>query len=282
MKKIATIVVIVMLAVCFAGCSEGGKGSTAESFGKGESIVTIDAYDVSGGVAAEVGDKEIGENAVTAYINNFRYAQKLQDDGDWGQWIYDNGYTMDGLRIETVNYLVDLELIRQAAAANDVEVTDEELDQAIQDVRDSMTEEEFANELDQRGLNEENYRDEIYITLLQGKLQEKVAPAQNVSDEFLLEQLKKYYPNDVAEDATTLDGIEQVKIDNVKQMLESNAKQIAFSSWMDDFKAGLHVQTNSMPDGLPYAVDLTPYAETDNTTQSASGSDASGSASTGN
>lgn len=281
-RRIAKYAVATLLAalfaMCLCACASGQNESSSKNpsfiVGTGTAVVTVDESDLSGGVCADVNDAQIGENAVTAYINNFRYAMGLQDDGDWGQWLFDNGYTMDGMRAETVDYFVNQELIRQAASLEGVSVDEAEVDKAVNDVRESLGDEEFENALDAQGQNEDNYRKEVRMTLLQTALQEKVAPAKEVTDSDLLEQLKYYYPDDVSADATTLDGIDQVKVDNVLQMMKSYNAQQAFSDWMLQYKEKSKVVTHMMPDGLPYVIDLAPFEAAANAAQNNASSSA--------
>lgn len=257
MKRILAIIAVVALALSLIGCADGGKGSS--EVGSGHEIVPIDVTDLSGGVAAEVGEVQIGENAITAYINNFRYANGLQDETEWGQWIFDTGYSMDGLRSDTVEMFVNQELIRQACEQEGITVSDEEVDAKIAESRGDASDEEYAAALEEQGLDEAAYRENVRLGLLQEKLAEKVAGGDKVDDATVLEYLKLYFPNEVDQDATTLDGIDEERIKSVRELVEGFNSNQAFSQWMMDFRKKSDVVTYMMPEGLPYVVDLAPY-----------------------
>ena len=262
MRRTVTILTVLAISFALAGCANTGNEQTGVmAIGSGAGVVAIDTGDLSSGVAAEVGDVEIGENAITAYLNNFRYSQGLQDDDDWGQWIFDAGYSIEGLRSDTVEYFVSQELVRQAAAQEGINVTDAEIDEAIADARGDSTEEEYASALDQQGVDEATYRDNVYIGLLQKKLKEKVGGGGEIDDETILEYLKLYYPDDVPEDATSLDGISEERIETVRELVAGFNANNNWTDWMTEFRNKVGVLTYMMPEGLPYAVDLGPYEE---------------------
>lgn len=267
------IVVLALVAMAFAGCAGGNEADSAA--GSGAGVVEVAVSDTTGGVAASVNGVEIGENAVTAYINNFRHAQGLQDDGDWGQWIYDAGYSMEALRSDTIEYLVSQELIRQAAEQEGITVTDAEVDAKIAEARGEGTDEEYAQALDQQGMTESFYRESVRVSLLQEKLSEKVLGDNEVDEAQLLEYLKMYYPDDVDEKATSLEGIDEGRIETVRNILKTLNDNQGFSDWMADFRSKAEIVTNKMPEGLPYAVDLTPYIEAANAEQATSSNAAS-------
>lgn len=267
MKRIFAIAVAVMLAMGLAGCTGGDGSQQAENVGSGAQIAAINASDLSGGVAAKVGDVEIGENAVTAYVNNFRYAQGLADDNAWGQWIYDNGYSPDAIRRDTVETLVSQELIRQGAAREGVLVTDADVEAKISEARGDASDEDYAKSLDDQGLTDEFYRETVRVGLLQKGLSEKVAGADEADDETVLEYLKMYYPNDVDKDAKTLDGVDEERVQLVRDLVKSFKGNTAFTEWMQSFRDEVGVTVNPTPEGLPYYVDLAPFEEAANADQ---------------
>lgn len=319
----------------------------------------LNTADTSGGVAATVNGTEIGENAITAYIASFRSAQSLEDDDAWGEWLIDNGYTIDSVRGDTIDYYVSQELVRQAADENGVTVNEEDVDEQMQAARATVdSDEEWDSTLAEMGLNEEVYRSRVELNLLQNALMEKVAEDAAASDDEVLSYVQMYgssldgskrsshilfssddeatasevldrinsgeldfaeaaeeYSIDtssaenggdigwdkmsslVSEYQTALDGLEvgqvsglvtstygihiikctdqldmpdevtsldQVSsgfVDYMREMVDTSAKQQAFSEYMTDYEDSADIVENSMPDGLPYVIDLTPYEE---------------------
>ena len=167
-----------------------------------------------------------------------------------------------------MQYFVSQELIRQAAAQEGITVSDDEVDEAIADARGDTGDEDYASALDQQGVDEATYRDNVYIGLLQAKLKEKVAGGDEVDDATVLDYLKVYYPDDVPEDATTLEGIDEERIKTVRELVAGFNNNSAFTDWMSEFREKVGVLTHTKPSGLPYMVDLTPFEEAANTSKS--------------
>ena len=82
---------------------------------------------------------------------------------------------------------------------------------------------------------------------------------QPADDATILEVLKIYYYDEVPADATTLDGIDENLVNQVRELVEGSMKEEAFSKWLDDYKSKATIVINDMPKGLPYDIDLKPY-----------------------
>lgn len=178
----------VFVAACCAGLTAcaGDSGATTTD-------PSLNTTDVSGGVAATVNGTDIGENAITAYITEFRSAQDLDNEDAWGEWLVDNGYTVDAIRGDTLDYYVSQELVRQAAEENDVSVDEEQVDEQVQKARDTVDSDDEWNEaLSERGLNEETYRANVRMALLQNDLMEAVASDAAASDDEVLSSVQTY------------------------------------------------------------------------------------------
>lgn len=267
-RKLITIFAVAVLSLGvlqgFAGCAQNtasdANSASNTAIGSGQEIAAVNTSDVSGGVAAKVNDVEIGENAVTAYINNIRYGNELQSDEDWGQWLYDNGYSIDSFRADIVNYFVNQELVRQACDQQGIAVSDEEVNQAFDSAKGDTSDADFKQELESDGMTEDMYKASLKISLLTSKLSDAVV-GDVVSDEDLLNYVKICYPDDIAEDATSLDGVDEEKVQKCRETLESLKTSYALSDWMSEFKKSCDVTTEVRPDGLPWVVDLAPYEE---------------------
>ena len=178
-------------AALAAACALGGLSL----FGCSEQEETdpvLDTADTSGGVAATVNGVEIGENAITAYIENFRATNGYDDDESWANFLLDNGYTVDSLRGDTLEYYINQELLRQAADAEGVSVSDEELDEAIESYRAEYDDEQWQAWLDACGYSEASFREYMRLTLLQDALTEVVAQDVAASDEDVLGYVQMY------------------------------------------------------------------------------------------
>lgn len=237
-----------------AGCAQQAGQDAAAS------DPVVNTADLSGGVAATVGDVQIGENAVTAYIASFRNSQGLENDDDWGTWLVDYGYTVDSIRGDTLDMYVNQELVRQAAASEGVEVEESAVDEYVQQARDQYdSDEAWQQTLSDGGMTEEAYRATVRISLLQQALTEKVAPGTAVSDEEVLEYVTTYSAD--YKEAASLDEVPEDVVTRYREYADSVAQQKAFSEWMSAFKEGVEVTEEMKPEGLPYDIDLTPYEQ---------------------
>lgn len=185
-KRIAAVAAV--LALCL---SIGMTGCAAEET---ESVdPTIDISDTSGGIAATVNGEEIGENAVTAYIQHFREVQGLEDDEAWGQYLFDYAYTVDSFRGDTLTYFENRVLLRQAAEQQGVSVTQEELEEALATaIEEQGGEDAWKESLENTGLSVAAYREQMELSLLSAKLENAVTENVTGTDEEVLSSVKMY------------------------------------------------------------------------------------------
>lgn len=251
----AIVLVLAVVLLVFAVLFTQPQGSQVAS-----SDPVLNTSDLSGGVAATVNGTEIGENAVTAYVQRFRETNGLTDNDAWGTWLIDNAYTMDSFRADTVDYFVNQELLRQAAEKEGVSVTQDEVDDAIQAEIDEVGDETSWREgLEKAGATEESERSQVELSLLQQALMDKVCADVAASDDELLAYAQMYY-EDYA-DAESLDEVPDDIVEQLREMADPVAQRQAFAQYMIDFRNSGDVLTMLMPEGLPYVIDLAPYEE---------------------
>lgn len=220
----------------------------------------IDVDDTSGGVAATVNGVEIGENCITAYIENFRELQGLESDDDWGTWVIENGYTLGDIRSDTVNSYVNQELIRQAAEQEGVTVADEAVEERVQEAIDEAEEESsWDAALEEMGMSEEAYFYNVEVTLLQNELMEAVAPDAEASDDEVLSYIQSNEED--YEDAESLDEVDEDTVESYREYADSIAQEDEFNTWMIEFQDASDIEVESLPDDVSYNIDLTEYEE---------------------
>lgn len=184
LKVVCTAALAVSCCFGLVACSQGEQSQTGSG---------IDVSDVSGGVAAKVNGTEIGENAVTAYVANFRNSNGLTDDTAWAQWMVDNGFTASDVRSQVIDYYVSQELIRQAASENGITVDSSEVDSQISTMRSYYSsDEEWNAALEAVGTTEDQYRGMIELSLTETGLKDKVATATEPTDEEMLQYAQMY------------------------------------------------------------------------------------------
>lgn len=177
---------VALSAVCGAALVSCGGNADASDEG-------VDIYDTSEGVAATVNGTEIGEKAITTYIENFRIQGALEDDSAWAQWLVDNDYTVDDIRSQVIDYYASQQLLRQAAEENGVTVNSEEVDSQIETMRGYYnSDEEWEEALKSVGMTEASYRSTLELSILENGLKEKVATVTEPTDEEMLQYAQMY------------------------------------------------------------------------------------------
>lgn len=65
------------------------------------------------------------------------------------------------------------------------------------------------------------------------------------------------------EEVTSLDQIPSDWVDSIKSSLKSQKQSEAYQQWLEEYKESSDVVINPMPEGLPYAVDMSKYQSSD-------------------
>lgn len=177
-KSLASVGLAAVCALGIVGCSEQAS----------------DTPTYTGGVAATVNGVEIPEDKVTQAIQDIRAQMNLTDEESWGKWLAENDYTPESVREEIINSFVDQELVKQGADAEGITADPTEIDQYVETMRghyDSDT--AWADALEAVGMTEDEYRDNIALSLVSQQLQTKVGEgAAEPTDEEVLESAQTY------------------------------------------------------------------------------------------
>ncbi|WP_165042837.1 peptidylprolyl isomerase [Adlercreutzia sp. ZJ138] len=172
-----------VLALSLAACSDG-KGSS-----EGD----------KGSVAATVNGTEIYENIITDYIASIRDQMGLTEDEKWGEWLVSYNYTPESVRSDVIDSHVSRELMVQGANEKGITVDAAEVDEYVNSMKQYYdSDEAWQSALEQAGMDEEYYRNEIEMQLKTKKLQESFATDEEPSEEEMLSTCQMY--------ATSYDG----------------------------------------------------------------------------
>lgn len=71
------------------------------------------------------------------------------------------------------------------------------------------------------------------------------------------------------EEITSIDQLPQEFVDAYRDAVKQQKQQEAYQAWYDEYKAAADIVINDMPEGLPYAVDMSQY-QTENETEDGS------------
>ena len=185
LKRTFTLLLACVCAVGMTACSSDSESSSDDS--------SVDIYDTSEGVAATVNGVEIGEKAITAYIENYRSLNGYEDDDTWAQWLVDSDYTPEDIRTDVIEYYINQELLREAAEEYDVTVDSDEIESQIETMRSYFDSDEAWEEaLASSGLTEDSYYDLLELSALEDGLMDVVATASEPSEEDLLSYGQMY------------------------------------------------------------------------------------------
>lgn len=226
LKRFGAVAVSAALVATMAGCAGGGNGIS----------------DTSQGTAATLNGKPIGEKAITEYVAEFRESADLTDDDAWGQWMVSNGYTPESVREEVINFYADKLLLDQAAEEKGIKIEQSEIDDQLSQAKAMFeSEDKWKEALEQSGMTEEEYIDEVIRTnLLQQKIQEALTSEEGTgsSDEELLAYLQ--------DSASLLDGTKRSSHilfnsedrDTAEQVLERiNSGELDFAAAAEQYSA---------------------------------------------
>lgn len=179
MKKISlakSVVTVGLAAACawsLAGCS-GATGS-------------------GGGVAATVNGTEISEDEVTAMVDSVREQQSLSDEDSWGTWMAQYGYTPESVREEVLDGLINQEILLQKAGDRGVTVDDATVDENVESMKANYeNDEKWQTALSSVGITEDQYRENIKLSLLYQGVIESFAEDAAPTDEQLLTAASTY------------------------------------------------------------------------------------------
>lgn len=138
------------------------------------------------GTAVRVNDVEISNQRFVAFYSEYQRSKGVAAGARGDQL-----GLFHQLRREAMDMLIDQELARQAALANGVEVTDEEVDAALAEIREPFkTDMEFKLRLETEAFTEESYREHVRgMIAAKHYLDEIRMKASIVTDE----ELEAYY-----------------------------------------------------------------------------------------
>jgi parvulin-like peptidyl-prolyl isomerase len=139
---------------------------------------------------AVVGDQEIEKAQFDQLIAQARtsYEAQERDFPEAGTPEYNT------LRNQAIQFLVQRAQFEQKAAELDIEVSDEDVDERLEQIKEQYfggDEEKYAEQLEQQGLSDEQVRRDIRAQLIQEKLFEEVTEDVEVTDEEVAEHYEK-------------------------------------------------------------------------------------------
>lgn len=220
---------IVMIVVVIIGCAAMLLSVTAMACsGVLNQVTSQEDYKLTGGVAATVKGVNITEDTITKQIMAVRNAYGYGSNGSWAQYLVDNDLTPESYREQVINNYADQYLQQAAINEHDITVTDEEVEEAWQNACSSYGgEDKFLEQLKSYGYTEDSYKSSLKNSLAQDKLKEAVAPAEDPTDQqiidYLNENLDTY--NDARRSSNLLISVDSDATDEEKAEAKAKAQE---------------------------------------------------------
>lgn len=127
---------------------------------------------LTGGVAATVNGVEIQEDDITRDIQDMREQRSLMSESSWGEWMAEYNYIPAKVRDDILDTYINNEVLHQEAAALDIAVEQSEIDEYVDQMKSKYgSQEEWEEALDQVGMTEDDYRENIENNLYKQKIE---------------------------------------------------------------------------------------------------------------
>ena len=147
----------------------------------------------SGAVAATVNGVEIYEDEITNTIQSSREQMGLSEEEAWGQWLAQNSATPESIRQEIIDGYVTQEVVRQGADSKGVSVSADTVQSYVDQMKSNYNDDEaWANALASAGVTEDEYRENIELSLIMQQLQEQLATDAEPTEDQILEYAQMY------------------------------------------------------------------------------------------
>lgn len=135
-------------------------------------------------VAATVGTKKISEQTITDYITNYRTSQGLDDDSTFAMVLSMYGMTPESFRENIIDMFVNRELVLLAAQDKGMSIDSATIDEYVDQMKSNYSDDAaWQTALQNAGLTEEEYRENIEYALLNKQLSASFAVSDDPTDE---------------------------------------------------------------------------------------------------
>ncbi len=220
---------------------------------------------VPAGTAAKINNSYLTEQEVDDYINQYRQSSGLSNDSTWAQMLIQQSATPSSFRTSIINTLTRSKIVADEAERLGVSATDEQIDAAIQELKDNMSitdDETWQQTLSQYGTTEDRLREQERESVNQDNLYEAAVPKPDGYDEAK-----------AASDAVEKDDNGDAKNDDDQDTID--AFTTLSSQWTEDCNIYLSNLLNSaqitiypMPSDASYNVDMSLASSTSTDTSS--------------
>ena len=197
---------------------------------------TKEEYKLTGGIAATVNKVNITEDTITKQIMSTRQSGGYTSDKKWAQYLVDNDLTPESLRKQTIESLVQQELVEQAVGEYNITVSNDDVNKAWKQSASAYGgEDAMKSMIKQLGYTEATYKEQLKSSLAQQKLQEQVSKTKAPTDDeviaYLNENLSTF--NDARRSSNLLIKVDSKASDKDKEAAKKKAQEA-----LDKIKSG--------------------------------------------
>jgi FKBP-type peptidyl-prolyl cis-trans isomerase len=251
--------------------------------------------------AATVNGTPIPEKEVTDAIEAMRsQSPEWADPAQWASILSSSGLTPETLRDQVIDSKARNILVKQEADAKGITVDQATIDQQITETKQSIggDDQAWTDALKRYGYpTEDDYRNTLTVGELTNQLYEAYVPEpeEGEFEEYVVSNLASFLasqqaggavsddspgaPTATGEPAPALDeaaanykipddgvvvfaDVPQSLKDQLKGQWELNNKAMQFQTWLDGLVDSADIQTNPMPENVPYNVDMSLATDT--------------------
>lgn len=187
--------------------------SDEEVVDEGESVVVVNGSEVNGTTY----------NAAYSLVKSMMH-QSEQDTSD-----------LDALKDQTVDFLVEQELMLQEANNVGIEVTEEELEEELKAYKESANEDQFNTMLEQLNMTEENFKNQLRYDLTTMEYVEQEFEVEVTDKE--VEELYNQMTEQSEGEAQELSEVE----DQIRASIEQQKQQQQYAEKVEELKESAEI-----------------------------------------
>ncbi|MFZ3577581.1 SurA N-terminal domain-containing protein [Virgibacillus sp. DJP39] len=219
MKKMIMLVLALSLTVVLAACSDDSDSASTNKDDKSSKETTEPKSEEIKITDDEKVDKEkvvtkINGEEIKGKQYNASYAQTKMLMDRYEQDVSD----VKKVKEQTLNVIVEQELLKQAAEDKGIKVTDEEIQKEFETIK-SENADKFKTALEQYNLTEETYKEQLAFEITLQKYMKKELKATEVTED----EVQAYYEK-LKEQSKDVPKLEEVK-EQIKSQLKQQDQQ---------------------------------------------------------
>lgn len=179
------------------------------------------------------------EGHVTAFVDAFRWAAGLREDGAWAAWLWKTDGTEALVRQETIVYLINFMVMRGAAEELGIEVPYCDVQAQIAYARSAAGGDEgLQAQLASLGVDLDQYEEGVRMCFVQTRLIDQTTEVEPPSASDILQFLKSH---ELVDRSAVLSDIPEDAQVAARTYLYAAAKEKAFDDWLAAYRTSIDI-----------------------------------------